>query len=107
MYLGYLLAIQHKKCHYLKGCKKTPNQYKQVKKEKMYNSKPELQIQKMGQISMFIITVNHIFPTAPIKFISRNVCSSFIFWTKVKGKKKKGGKKEREDKDFLHGEQRR
>lgn len=46
---------------------------------------------------MFIITVNHIFPTAPIKFISRNVCSSFIFWTKVE-------KKETEDKDLLYKE---
>ena len=50
---------------------------------------------------MFIITVNHIFPTAPIKFISRNVCSSFIFWTKV-GKKKK--KKDTEDNDLLYKE---
>lgn len=51
----------------------------------------------MGQISMFIITVNHIFPTAPIKFISRNVCSSFIFWTQVGrgGEKKKRGKKKK------------
>lgn len=51
----------------------------------------------MGQNLLFIITVNYIFPTAPMKFISRNVCSSFIFGTKV-GKKKKA---ETEDKDLL------
>lgn len=41
-------------------------------------------VKKWDKFQCSFLTVNHIFPTAPIKFIiSRNVCSSFISRTKV------------------------
>lgn len=70
----------------------------EVKNHKTQNA-DHYEKKKTGRISIFILTANRIFPTAPIEsVISRNVCSSFISQTKV------GGKKETEDKDLLYKE---
>lgn len=87
----------------LEGFRNTrPHKHGCAKRWKIIKHKMQITMKKKkktGRISIFILTANRIFPTAPIEsVISRNVCSSFISQTKV------GGKKETEDKDLLYKE---
>lgn len=85
MYLGYLLAIRQSGCRYLKGSGEEKKKSSHINRLKWQNIQFKYwTVKKWDKFQCSFLTVNHIFPTAPIKFIiSRNVCSSFISRTKV------------------------